>query len=72
QEDDGRRGQLIQVVIWAVAAIGAGLFNLVTYTSGPRWALWGFWLYICLALAMLLLESLELWRSRQPVYYIDP
>jgi hypothetical protein len=71
QEDDGRRGQLVQLVIWGVAAVGAGLLGQQLSTFGPRWALWGLWLYICLALAMLLLESLALWRSRQPVYYID-
>jgi hypothetical protein len=71
QEDDGRRGQLVQLVIWGVAAVGAGLLGQQLSTFGPRWALWGFWLYIFLALAMLLLESLALWRSRKPVYYID-
>jgi hypothetical protein len=71
QEDDGRHGQLVQVVIWGVAAIGAGLLGQQLATLGPRWALWGLWLYISLALAMLLLESSALWRSRQTVYYID-
>jgi hypothetical protein len=71
QEDDNRRGQPVQVVIWGMAAIGAGLLGQQLSTFGPRWALWGLWLYIFLALAMLLLESLELWRSRQPLYYPD-
>jgi len=65
QEDDNRRGQLVQVVVWSTAVIGAGFISLLSFTSGPRWALWGLWLYICLALAILLLESLELFRGYQ-------
>ncbi len=71
QEDDDRRGQLVQVIVWGMAIVGASLFSRFIGTVGPRWALWGLWLYISLALAMLLLESLALWRSRQPVSYMD-
>jgi hypothetical protein len=67
QENDERRGQLVQVVVWGMAVVGASLFSRLFVTVGPRWALWGFWLYITLALAMLLLETLELLGGRHVV-----
>lgn len=69
---NGRRRQTAHLVIVGVAFAGISSNILIQGFAGRlHWALWGLWLYICLALGMLLLESLELWRSRQPDYYPD-
>lgn len=61
-----RRGQIFHMIIVGVAAVSTGLFLSLPSFSRLHWALWGPWFYLCLALSMLLLESLAFWEGGLP------
>jgi len=60
---DSRRLRIIHLIAWGMA-IGIGLLIAFSSFSGPRWELlWGIWLFIGLAVSILVLELLNLTRS---------
>lgn len=58
----GERLRIGQTTLLALAIAASALIALLR----PHWALWGVWLYICVAATMLLLEALV--GSRRRVY----
>lgn len=63
---ENRRGQFLHLLILGVAAVSTGLFLMLPAFSRLHWALWGPWFYLCLALSLLLFESLAFWESGHP------
>ncbi len=62
---DGR--QVFHVAAWGLAVAAAGLFLSLSSFSGMYWVLWGIWLYIGLAVAVLILELIALVGSRKQI-----
>lgn len=64
---DCRCGYLLHQVGLGLVAVLVGLIGLLGF-SEASWILWGLWLYIALALSMLLLEILVLRQNRRLVH----
>lgn len=62
---DGR--QVFHVMAWGLAVAAAGLFLSLSNFSRSHWVLWGIWLYIGLAVAVLILELITLVGSRKQI-----
>lgn len=62
---DGRRRQVFNLVAWGLAAGVVLLIGIFNYPS-RFWVLWGIWLYVGVAAAVLILESLMLGTGAGP------
>lgn len=62
---DGR--QMFHVLAWGLAVMAASLFLSLSSFSRMHWLLWGIWLYIGLAVAVLILELITLQESRRQI-----
>jgi hypothetical protein len=58
------RGRVFMLVAWG-AALAAGLWIGLSSHPGLFWALWGIWIYVCLAAGALLMEALTIAEDRR-------
>jgi hypothetical protein len=60
-----RRWYLCHMIVLGLAAAGIILLTGMSLLSRPHWLLWGPWLYISLAIIMLLWETFVFYKERE-------